>query len=409
MERTETLQTEHRRRMEETGRAGLVEAPGLEGVVAATTRLSRVDGSRGELLIAGFPVEELAPRARVEEVFFLLWEDRLPTEAELDALRAELAAARHLPAEVVELLRARARMGCAPMDALRAGVAALPGSTGSGVATRGDAARIAGAVPSIVGTYHRLRSGREPVAPRTDLGHAASFLHQLTGAEPSAERVRALDTYLSTVADHGLNASTLAARVVASTRADLVAAVTAALGALQGPLHGGAPGPVLETILEVGEPERAEEVLRAKLDRGERLMGFGHRVYRVRDPRADVLAAAAERLLRDGDGDGREARLRELAGAVERTALRLLRERKPDRRLETNVEFSTALLLHAIGLPRELFTPAFAVGRVGGWTAHCFEQLAEGRLMRPKARYAGARDRRWIDLRNRRAHVSAGE
>ena len=209
--------------------------------------------------------------------------------------------------------------------------------------------------------------------------------------EPSAERARALETYLNTVCDHGLNASTFTARVIVSTRSDVISAITGAVGALKGPLHGGAPGPALDMVFEIGTPERAEPVIRAMLDRGERLMGFGHRVYRVRDPRADVLAAAAERFYAS-DGD---RSLYELARHVEATALRLLRERKPDRRLDTNVEFYTALLLHGLGLPTELFTPTFAVGRVLGWSAHCLEQLRDGRLIRPQSAYIGPTERRY--------------
>ena len=188
--------------------------------------------------------------------------------------------------------------------------------------------------------------------------------------------------------DHGLNASTFAARVIVSTRSDVISAVTGAVGALKGPLHGGAPGPALDMVFEIGTPERAEGVIRAKLDRGERLMGFGHRIYRVRDPRADVLARAAERFYTSG-GD---QLLYDLARQVEVTALRLLRERKPERRLETNVEFYTALLLHGLGFPSELFTPTFAVGRVLGWSAHCLEQLRDGRLIRPQSAYIGPTD-----------------
>ena len=204
--------------------------------------------------------------------------------------------------------------------------------------------------PTIVGAYWRLRNGEEPVPVRSDLPHAAHYLHQLFGAEPSAERARALETYLNTVCDHGLNASTFAARVIVSTRSDVISAITGAVGALKGPLHGGAPGPALDMVFEIGTPERAEAVIRARLDRGERLMGFGHRVYRVRDPRADVLAQAAERFYAS-DGD---RSLYDLARKVEATALRLLRERKPDRRLDTNVEFYTALLLHGLGLPTRI-------------------------------------------------------
>jgi citrate synthase len=199
---------------------------------------------------------------------------------------------------------------------------------------------------------------------------------------------------LNTVVDHGFNASTFAARVIVSTRSDLISAVTGAVGALKGPLHGGAPGPALDMVFEIGDASRAEAVLRDKLARGERLMGFGHRVYRVRDPRADVLAEAAERFY----GSGGDRGLYELARSVEATALRLLREHKPDRQLETNVEFYTALLLHGLGLPTALFTPTFAVGRVAGWVAHGLEQLAHGRLIRPQSEYVGERGRRWVPL-----------
>ncbi|HET9766954.1 MAG TPA: citrate/2-methylcitrate synthase, partial [Thermoanaerobaculia bacterium] len=271
------------------------------------------------------------------------------------------------------------------------GHGASPAAPAAGSAALAEAVRLVGAFPALVAAHWRLSRGQEPLPHRPDLAPAAAFLWLLEGVEPTPERARALDTYLCTVADHGLNASTFAARVVMSTGSDMVSAVTAAVGALKGPLHGGAPGPALDTVFEIGTAERAEPVLRAKLARGERLMGFGHRVYRVRDPRADVLGAAAERFYREG-GD---ASLYALARHVEATALRLLREKKPDRRLDTNVEFYTALLLHGLGLPTDLFTPTFAIGRVAGWTAHCLEQLREGRLIRPQAEYVGPRGRRW--------------
>jgi len=368
---------------------------GLDQVVAATTRLSHVDGERGELLIAGFPVEELAPHATFEQAAWLLWHGELPGAAALAALRADLAAARELPPATITLLRAAAEAGAAPMDALRMGVASLslasPPSerANAQAAALASAVQLTGAFPALVAAHWRLRRGEEPLPNRPELSPAAAFLWLLEGEEPTPERVRALDTYLCTVVDHGLNASTFAARVVMSTGSDMVSAVTAAVGALKGPLHGGAPGPALDTVFEIGTAERAEPVLRAKLARGERLMGFGHRVYRVRDPRADVLGAAAERFYREG-GD---ASLYALARHVEATALRLLREKKPDRRLDTNVEFYTALLLHGLGLPTDLFTPTFAIGRVAGWTAHCLEQLREGRLIRPQAEYVGPRGR----------------
>jgi citrate synthase len=248
-----------------------------------------------------------------------------------------------------------------------------------------------------VAAYRRLLDGEEPVAPDPALGHADNYLYMLTGEAPGAGAVRALETYLNTVADHGMNASTFAARVIVSTRSDVVSAVVGALGALKGPLHGGAPGPALDMVFEIGAPERAENYLREKLERGERLMGFGHRVYKVRDPRAEVLAQAAERLY-ETEGD---AALYELARDVEKSAVDLLAEYKPGRNLQTNVEFYTALLLHGLGLPTGLFTPTFAVGRVAGWTAHCMEQRALDRLIRPQSEYAGARNRPWVPLEKR--------
>jgi len=371
---------------------------GLEGVVAATTRLSSVDGEAGELLIAGFPVEELAPRASFEETTWLLWNGSLPSADELESFRRRLAGQRTLPAATLGLLRAAAQRRVPAMDALRMAAGTLSLIEGAGDA-REDALKLVAAFPTIVAAYWRLLRGEEPLAPREDLGHAANFLYLLFGEEPSVERARGLETYLNTVSDHGLNASTFTARVIVSTQSDLISAITGAVGALKGPLHGGAPGPALDMVFEIGTPERAEPVLREKLARGERLMGFGHRVYRVRDPRADVLAAAAERFYRNGGDMG----LYELARSVEATALRLLREAKPDRRLDTNVEFYTALLLHGLGLPTALFTPIFAVGRIAGWTAHALEQLATGRLIRPQSEYVGEKGRRWVAVEEREA------
>jgi len=358
---------------------------GLDGVVAASTRLSSVDGDRGELIIAGFPVEELAAHATFEETTWLLWHGDLPSPGELAAFRARLAAARELPAPALPLLREAARAGADTMDALR-----LAAGTISLVSEEPSA--VVAPMPTIVAAYWRLQNGQEPIAPQPELGHAANFLYMLNGERPSAERVRGLETYLNTVIDHGLNASTFTARIITSTGSDLVSAVVGALGALKGPLHGGAPGPALDMVFEIGDASRAETYLRRKIESGERLMGFGHRVYKVRDPRADVLAEAAERLFtRAGDMS-----LYRLARAVEADALRLLEEYKPGRRLQTNVEFYTALLLHGLGLPAALFTPTFAISRTSGWIAHALEQRRANRIIRPQSEYVGPRHRRWV-------------
>ncbi|HWF85064.1 MAG TPA: citrate synthase/methylcitrate synthase [Vicinamibacterales bacterium] len=363
---------------------------GLDGVVAATTRLSHVDGERGELVVGGFPIAELAAHASFEETTWLLWHGDLPTAPQLQAFRGELAARRTLTPSAMALLRECAGTAVDPMDALRI-------AAGTISMTSNDARTIVAQCPTIVATYWRLRRGEPPVDPRNDLGHAANFLYMLTGTVPAPEQTRALETYLNTVIDHGLNASTFTCRVIASTGSDLVSAIVGAIGALKGPLHGGAPGPALDMVFAIGEAGRAEAILRHKIEAGEKLMVFGHRVYRVRDPRADVLAAAAERLYtRAGDMS-----LYTLARSVEAAAIRLLDEYKPGRRLQTNVEFYTALLLHGLGFEAALFTPTFAVSRVSGWIAHAFEQQRANRIIRPQSEYTGPRDRSWISIEQR--------
>ena len=379
---------------------GPVGHQGLEGVVAATTRLSHVDGERGQLVIGGFPVEVLAPAVDYETVLHLLWEGRLPARAELAALRAELAAHRAVPAATLALLGAAASSGADPMDALRMGVASLSLGAGAEPATRAAhrarAAALVAQMPALVAAYWRMVHGEAPIAPDITLGHAANYLYMLTGSLPEPALTRALETYLNTVVDHGMNASTFAARVVISTRSDIVSAVTGAVGALKGPLHGGAPGPALDMVFAIraraaasGRPlaDETEVWVRDTVVAGGRIMGFGHRVYKVRDPRADVLDAAA-RALFAGAGD---RALYDDARTVEAVTVRVLAELKPGRRLQTNVEFYTALVLHGIGLDTALFTPTFAIGRAGGWTAHILEQIAEDRLIRPEAAYVGPR------------------
>ncbi len=367
--------------------------PGLEGVVVAQTRLSRVDGQAGELIIAGFPLEELAGRATFEETVYLLWHDRLPNAEQLSAFQADLSRYRPLPPIALDVLRAAAAQKVGAMDALRMAASTISLQV-TADEVEANALAVIAAFPTIVAAYWRLLNGQEPVEPRSDLGHTANYLYMLTGETPGPERVRGLETYLNTVIDHGFNASTFTARVIISTQSDMISAIVGALGALKGPLHGGAPGPALDMVFEIGEAAKAESYLRAKIERGERLMGFGHRIYKVRDPRAEMLAAAAEKFYQTA-GD---MALYKLALAVEEMAVRLLAEYKPGRDLQTNVEFYTALLLHGLGLPSALFTPTFAIGRVGGWTAHCFEQQALNRLIRPKAIYEGPQDRQWLGL-----------
>jgi citrate synthase len=281
------------------------------------------------------------------------------------------------------------------MDALRMAA----GTLNLGLSDSHDEAALAltARFPTIVAAYWRLLHGQEAIGPDPTLDHAANYLMMLNGKRPSPAQIRGLETYLNTVVDHGLNASTFAARVIIATQSDMVSAVVGAIGALKGPLHGGAPGPALDMVFEIGSADRAESYLRAKLERGERLMGFGHRIYKVRDPRAEVLAQAAAQMFQAGE----DMTLYELVKSVERTAVTLLAEHKPGRNLQTNVEFYTALLLHGLGLETDLFTPTFAIGRVAGWIAHCFEQVKYGRLIRPQSAYIGERDRQWLPLQER--------
>lgn len=349
---------------------------GLDGVPAAETVLSHVDGERGELIIAGEHVGRLAATSSFEGVTARLWNGASRSTLSEANVRASLGAARERAfARLPDLLPATRGIGI--IDGFRAAVAGL---RENGLE---DEAIIVGAFPVIAGALVRRAGGLDPVTPDPNASHAADTLRMLRGTSPEPREVAALDAYFVTVCDHGMNASTFTTRVVASTQADLFAAVTAGYCALTGPLHGGAPEPVLEMLDAIGSSERIKPWVDAALARGERLMGFGHRVYRVRDPRADVLKAAIERLSAGG------ADL-PFAGEVEAYIRAALRNKNPDRPLETNVEFFTAILLDALAIPRQAFTPIFAVARAAGWTAHAREQQRTGRLIRPSSSYVGA-------------------
>lgn len=353
---------------------------GLEDVVAAETRLSDVDGEAGRLIIRGISLDQLVGRSTYEDTAALLLEGLLerPVRANdlkilLGRMRAELFA--HVQAMDAALLE------LPPVDAMRALIARLPDGEDFETALRLLAAP-AVFLPAVL----RLRKGDAPVTPNPALSQSADILAMLNASLPSDEQVAALDAYLVTISDHGLNASTFASRVIASTRAGLTSSVLAAISALKGPLHGGAPGPVLDMLDAVASEMDAKAWLGQVLDRGERLMGFGHRVYRVRDPRADALKGALKPLVATGQVDRERIRLAE---AVEQAALAILKERKPDRPLDVNVEFYTALLLDALKFPREAFTGVFTIGRTVGWIAHAREQALEGRLIRPRSVYIG--------------------
>jgi citrate synthase len=364
---------------------------GLDGVVAVQTRLSHVDGQKGVLIIGGYDLEQLAGRVTFEEAAYLLWSGRLPDRAAASALSREIGAQRTVPDLTLKIVGEAARQGAPPMDALRMACAtlSLDGRRTDDISREADLAAakmLVARCPTIVAAHVRAAAGQPPIAPRADLPLAANFLYMLTGAEPDPIAARALDTYWVTVIDHGMNASTFTARVIASTRSDMVSAVTGAICALKGPLHGGAPGPVLEMLTDIGTVDNADAWVRRELAAGRRIMGFGHRVYKVRDPRAEVLGRVADEM---AGAVLQNRRLFELARGVEPIVLRVLEEAKPGRHLRTNVEFYTALVLQAIGLGPATFSAMFACGRCAGWCAHVIEQHAEDHLVRPLSEYVG--------------------
>ncbi|HEV2675440.1 MAG TPA: citrate synthase/methylcitrate synthase [Aliidongia sp.] len=347
---------------------------GLEGIVAAETVLSHVDGEQGRLIFRGYDIEQLAGDTSQEALAALLWDGF--ADGDPASIGKALGAARAVAFEIAQPLLVPARSLTA-IEGLRLLLAALPDASDLPHHVLATAA-----MPVFVAALARDGLGQAVLPPDPALSQAADFLRMLRGEPAEPEHVTALETYLVTVADHGLNASTFTARVVASTQAGVFSSVVAGLCALKGPLHGGAPGPVLDMLDAIGSEDRIEPWLERTISQGDRLMGFGHRVYRVRDPRADVLKGVALGLR------GGTNRIR-FAEAVEAGALKVLARLKPGRRIDTNVEFYTALVLEALALPRDLFTPVFAIGRVVGWTAHILEQTQGGRIIRPQSAYVG--------------------
>jgi len=362
---------------------------GLRNVAVTSTELGDVRGNEGFCHFRQYSVVELARSRTFEDVVFLFLEGRLPTATEAAELAREVAARRPLPADLEDALPTIAAGGATaePLKGLRTALSLLADLRGipplwdADPATRREHALLACAVtPTILAALHRLQAGLDPVEPRAELSTAANWLHLVTGEVPGPERVRAVEQYLIATVDHGFAASTFTARVVASTGADLFSAVIAAIGAFSGPLHGGAPDRALAGLDEIGSPDRIDAWVRDKVRSGERIMGFGHAVYRTHDPRAVLLREVAS---------GLGGELAEFATAVEAGVVEVLAELKPDRRLYPNVEFYAGVVMELCGIPRSMFTPTFAVSRMVGWAAHVLEQATERRIIRPVARYTG--------------------
>jgi citrate synthase len=367
-----------------------IEVPrGLKGVIVTETTLGDVRGSEGFYHYREFSAVDLAETRTFEDVWHLMFHGTLPDAGQLDAFRERTAALRKLPAEVAAALPsiARATALSGPLAGLRTALSLAGAAAGfrplydiDPERRRADALAACAMVPTLLTALHRLGQGLEPVEPRDDLPYAANYLYMLTGQEPDPDKARAVESYLISTVDHGFNASTFTARVIASTGADLAACLVGAVGALSGPLHGGAPSRALDTLDAIGTPDRIDAWLREHILAGERIMGFGHPVYRTEDPRSRMLKGIA----RSFGGD-----LVDFATAVEERAEALLAELKPGRELHVNVEFYAGVVMELCGLPREMFTPTFAAARVVGWSANILEQAEDSKIIRPQARYVG--------------------
>ncbi len=370
-------------------------ARGLKDVVLDTTESSFIDGEAGILLYRGYTIHDLAEHSNFEEVCYLLLHGSLPTAEELGAFRKRLASYRALPKEIIEVLRLV--QGAHPMDALRTGISAVAAfdpdvADNSREANVRKSERLTAQFPSVVAAHHRIRGGLEPVAPGEDLSHAANFLYMLDGKEPSKEAVAAMDLDFLLHAEHGANASAFAARVTASTLADMHSAIVTAIGTLKGPLHGGAAVAVQEMTEEIGDPSRAEEYIKAKIARGERIMGFGHRVYKAEDPRARHMREKSRSL---GESTGQEDWYKILQQVEKDMAP------YQSRGIFVNVDFYAGSVYNLLGIPEDLFVPIFAVGRIPGWCIEILEQFDNNMLIRPLLKYVGPKDVAYVPLDKR--------
>jgi citrate synthase len=381
-----------------TEQALTVTKKGLEGVVIAQTKLSRIDGQNGELFYRGYNIHDLAESATFEEVAYLLWFDHLPNRAELEAFHARMASYREMPPPL-KMMVPNFPKQATPMEVLRTATAALSmfDPTANDIQSHEGnlekAMRLTAVFPTILAAFDRARDGLSPIEPDPELGHAANFLYMLHGVKPDPDSVRALDVYLILLAEHGMNASTFSGRVTASTLGDMYSAVVSAIGTLKGPLHGGANQAVMEMLEEIGEEKNARSYVQKALDNKQRIMGIGHRVYKTEDPRVRHLRRLSAVL----SIEVCEPKWHIISLRIEEVALPVLRQKQ----LYTNVDFYSATVLHCLGIPTDMFTPLFAMSRVVGWTAHVLEQYADNRLIRPRAEYIGPEQLDWVPLEER--------
>ncbi|MDP9111395.1 MAG: hypothetical protein M3M96_07165 [Candidatus Eremiobacteraeota bacterium] len=385
---------------------GIVVDRGLEGIVVGSTVLSNVEGQIGRLTYRGYDIDDLAPTATFEEIISLLLYGHLPTSDELESLKRELAARASLPQPLVAAMQSVPKTAW-PMDVMRtivSGLALFSPVNGKGehVSDVHTAIELIAKMTTILAAWDRIRRGLDPIEPRADLSHAANFLYMRTGKVPADIEEDAIDTYFVLLADHSYNASTFSARVTASTRADLYAAITSAIATLTGDLHGGAASASYTNLVAIGKPENAEKFVRDELSKGNRIMGMGHREYRVRDPRAKHLDAIAKKLSEYRGDSPWYAIARELEIASQK----ILQEAKPDRKIYANVDFYTAPVLADLGIPGDEFTCLFACGRIAGWSAHVLEQLADNRLIRPQATYVGPATGPYVPISQRSAQIA---
>jgi citrate synthase len=355
---------------------------GLEGIVAASTAISCIDGMNGRLYYRGIDINELAANSTFEETTALLWYGKLPTSHQLESFNHKLVTNRQIPNEVLALMMAMPKK-TAPMEVLRTAVSALspydPEDLDNSLeANVHKSTRLTASMPTLVAAWERIRNNQWPILPSTHLSHAANFLYMLTGKEPDPRAARVLDTCLILHADHGLNASTFASRITASTLSDLHSAIVSAIGTLKGPLHGGANEQVMRMLLEIGDVGRAEQYIRGALNAKRKIMGFGHRVYKADDPRAAWL----QRLSKDLADAAGVSRWYEISERVRTTV-------QSQKELPVNVDFYSASVYYTLGIPIDMFTPIFAISRVAGWTAHVYEQYSDNRLIRPESEYIG--------------------